>query len=373
MLEVADRDDEVSIRDLERQIENLNRDRVRLEDSIKRMETNQVRIFREDASRGKASEQAETLAKPSPCTRKRSRSRSGSAGSEKSAKSAKSAKSSKSTKSKGNSADAEGKEDGGEGKGGEEKAEAKGTEPEKKRSRPSGKADPRNRNFFGKLLGHIHSAKTALEREKGTKAAELNQKAQERIEDKLSVSKTNIKEFRKTQYANKIKEDQAKVVQIAKSIEEKEMLLLQKRLEHHYSLMMNFIRTNAEPTIFYLPAKHTKETERAFEETRAAIKRKLSSLKVELRPIAEDEVAARAAAAAAAASAEPGDAEGKEGDADKEAPRDKEPEKEEAQEPGAQGEKDGAQKPEEEKKEAASDSEEESAPPPKKGGEESDS
>jgi len=371
MLEVADRDDEVSIRDLERQIENLNRDRVRLEDSIKRMETNQVRIFREDASRGKASEQAETLAKPSPCTRKRSRSRSGSAGSEKSAKSAKSAKLPKSP----------GDETGG--KKDDEGGEKKDGEPEKKRraaDRPSGKADPRNRNLFGRLLGHIHSAKTALDREKGTKAAELSQKTQERIEDKLSISKMNIKEFRKAQFANKIEEDKAKVVQIAKSVEEKELLLLQKRLERHYSLMMNFIRTTAEPTIFYLPAKHNRETERALQETRVAINRKLGSLKADLKPIAEDEVAARAAAAAAAADAtgtDDGDSKTQKDDNLWEAPEEKEPEaaeeKDEEKDAGER-EKKVAQKPEEEKKEAPSDdSEEESAPAPDRKGDGNDS
>merc|ERR1712137_1421636 len=49
--------------------------------------------------------------------------------------------------------------------------------------------------------------------------------------------------------------------------------------------MMNFIRTKAEPTIFYLPAKHTKDTDHVLEETRAAIKHKIASLKVQLQPL----------------------------------------------------------------------------------------
>lgn len=66
---------------------------------------------------------------------------------------------------------------------------------------------------------------------------------------------------------------------------EEEILLLQRRLEGHYSLMMNFIRTKAEPTIFYLPAKHTKDTDHVLEETRTAIKHKIASLKVQLQPL----------------------------------------------------------------------------------------
>merc|ERR1719215_1043001 len=98
---------------------------------------------------------------------------------------------------------------------------------------------------------------------------------------------------------------------IEKTIEEKELLLLQSRLEMHYSLMMNFIRTKASPTIFYLPAKHTKATEAALEETRKAIRRKIASLKVQLQTLPDPpqpkeidpETAARANAAAAAVAA----------------------------------------------------------------------
>merc|ERR1719163_1992108 len=70
---------------------------------------------------------------------------------------------------------------------------------------------------------------------------------------------------------------------IDKSIEEKETLLLQKRLKQHYSLMMNFIRTKAEPTIFYLPAKHTPRTEQLLKETRVAIRHKVASLEADLQ------------------------------------------------------------------------------------------
>merc|ERR1712151_868595 len=83
----------------------------------------------------------------------------------------------------------------------------------------------------------------------------------------------------------------------------KELVLLQKRLEGHYGLMMNFIRTKSEPTIFYLPAKHIKATTTLLEDTRTAIKRKIGSLKYELQPEEDDETAARRSAAAAAVEA----------------------------------------------------------------------
>merc|ERR1719409_913108 len=75
------------------------------------------------------------------------------------------------------------------------------------------------------------------------------------------------------------------MVSIEKQIAEKELLLLQRRLESHYSLMMKFIRTQAEPTIFFLPTKHNKETEAKLEDTRGAIKKKIASLKTHLQPL----------------------------------------------------------------------------------------
>mmetsp|Transcript_6529 Transcript_6529/g.16251 ORF Transcript_6529/g.16251 Transcript_6529/m.16251 type:complete len:156 (-) Transcript_6529:167-634(-) len=64
---------------------------------------------------------------------------------------------------------------------------------------------------------------------------------------------------------------------------DQEMLSLQQRLEGHYSDMKNFIRTRAEPTIFYLPKKHTSKTEKSLAETRTAIEQKIRALKGHLK------------------------------------------------------------------------------------------
>merc|ERR1719329_1855442 len=148
--------------------------------------------------------------------------------------------------------------------------------------------DPRSRNMFGKLLGHLQKAKTNLDNERGSKFFDLNTKAKTKAESKIALDKVNIQDLRMRQFENQQKEEEAKVQMMEKQIEEKELLLLQLRLEKHYGLMMNFIRTKAEPTIFYLPAKHTKETESMLEETRDAIKHKITSLKVQLQPIQDE-------------------------------------------------------------------------------------
>ena len=55
----------------------------------------------------------------------------------------------------------------------------------------------------------------------------------------------NIQEFRRSQFEQQRREEEAKAREIERAIEEMELALLQLWLEAHYSLMMNFIRTKA--------------------------------------------------------------------------------------------------------------------------------
>merc|ERR1712232_1355616 len=144
--------------------------------------------------------------------------------------------------------------------------------------------------------------KTRLETEKGWKTSALQRKAQERLEHKMTLQKMGIQELKQAQYEEQRIDEEAKLSQIARTIEEKENQLLEKTLESHYSHMMNFIRTKTEPPIFYLPAKHNKDTDSMLDETRTAITHKISSLKVELNT-PQDQVDARASAAAAVSAA----------------------------------------------------------------------
>eukprot|EP00440_Ansanella_granifera_P061773 gb/GFBE01066971.1/.p1 GENE.gb/GFBE01066971.1/~~gb/GFBE01066971.1/.p1 ORF type:complete len:322 (+),score=127.63 gb/GFBE01066971.1/:1-966(+) len=285
------RGDELSRRELERQIQDLRRDKVRLDDNIRRMETNQKRIFGGEG--GEANEKEEGKEKTAKLT------------------AAQDDEEKDEDEKEEKKDDGSDKEDDKKDEDDEESKKRKRDEELEKRrkeGRPT-KADPRSRNLFGKMLGHLHSAKDRLAKEKSTKMSELQKKALSRVEDKMNLTKMNIKEFRKANFETQIKEETAKVAEIEKQIAEKEVLLLQRRLENHYSLMMNFIRTKAQPTIFFLPAKHTRDTEKMLEETRSAIKHKISSLKVSIQQDEEPEdpeEARRASAAAAAVAAAEG-------------------------------------------------------------------
>jgi len=142
---------------------------------------------------------------------------------------------------------------------------------EKKRRKLTGitmKRDPRSKNIFFKLLGHLHSAKEKLESDVGSKK-------------KLLKAKAPVAQLRQAR-----KEPPTRGEDI-KALEKKELVALRRRLETHYSCMMNYIRTKAEPTIFYLPKKHSPETESKLEETRDALKHKIVSLKAQLRVAGE--------------------------------------------------------------------------------------
>lgn len=303
----TERVEELSRREIERQIQELRKDKVRIDDNLRKMQVAQARIFGE--------KQRETE-DPTEEERKRKR--------ESEAANGTSAEKKKERRETDDGSDDE-KEKGDDDKENEEKDKEKDKDEdddkkedgddkkERRRSDKSGRpkqSDPRSRNLFGKLLGHLHSAKSKLEMEKSAKSTELRQQASQRLEEKLNTSKMNIKEFRKHSFEQQIKDEAVKSQELFKIIQEKELLLLQRRLESHYSLMMNFIKTEAQPTIFYLPSRHSRDTEQKLEDTRATIKHKIASLKVQLQQTEthedpEDAMRRQAAAAAVAASEAP--------------------------------------------------------------------
>lgn len=166
--------------------------------------------------------------------------------------------------------------------------------------RHSNKANPRDRKMLGGLLQHLASARHRLVEEgnvtrkkaSGAKAKLSGRQAEPQSLGvaRLLVKKELLPEPRRPvavtrRPADEREQETEDVVDQARV--EREMAMLQHRLEAHYSLMKNYIRTRTEPTIFYLPVRHTKETKQALQETREAIESKVASLRAHLR--AEDD------------------------------------------------------------------------------------
>jgi hypothetical protein len=151
------------------------------------------------------------------------------------------------------------------------------------------------------MLGHLNSAKQELSDERGS-IIKVKEEARWEPDGSLPASNDELAEEdegthndsdeeevpvvpppRKRAKLRKDREREQRARAEEARAEALEMQGLQRRLESHYSSMQNFIRTRAEPTIFYLPAKHNSETRKQLEETRAAINHKISSLKVHLQ------------------------------------------------------------------------------------------
>jgi len=136
----------------------------------------------------------------------------------------------------------------------------------------------RTRNLFGSLVGHLKKAKDTLEKEKDTKQAEMHKIQGERVDQKLKCERRNLAELRRRELKEKKQNDVKRIREVQREITVKELELLKLNLETHYTRMMNFIRTRAEPTLFWLPAIHCDESRTVQGETRAAIEHKIESL-----------------------------------------------------------------------------------------------
>jgi len=168
------------------------------------------------------------------------------------------------------------------------------------RARARAPRDLRSGGIVSAMLGHLNSAKRQLSDERtGIKVKEEAhwepKEEEEEVAEEAPVEDEEEDEEdapvapppRKRAKLRKDRERQ----KMAKA-QAAEMRALQRRLETHYSSMKNFIRTRAEPTIFYLPAKHNAETQKQLEETRSAINHKITSLKVHLQSAEVEEVSA---------------------------------------------------------------------------------
>lgn len=134
-----------------------------------------------------------------------------------------------------------------------------GTESEKK-----GKILQPGRNILGSVLMHLGSARKRLQMDE--KKASKRPKIQLSQPSTSGVMKSTLKPKLRVKSSPKVEENTD----------------LEVRLAEHYSHMMNFIRTKAEPILFYLPATHNSESQRCLEETQKTIRRKIEMLPTHL-------------------------------------------------------------------------------------------
>lgn len=175
----------------------------------------------------------------------------------------------------------------------DEDAAEKPTTPSAKRQREP--ADERRSSGMAGVIGrHLGTARQEVARVKSVQRSLIRVKEEARSKPDPSPQASEDVPARKRRRQGGSDENETEKTRQEeeeaedKALEAKEMINLQRRLEDHYMAMKNYIRTKAEPTIFFLPARHSSASKKELEETRAAISAKIKSLKAHLKHSGSD-------------------------------------------------------------------------------------
>eukprot|EP00403_Amphidinium_massartii_P026571 CAMPEP_0178396480 /NCGR_PEP_ID=MMETSP0689_2-20121128/13749_1 /TAXON_ID=160604 /ORGANISM="Amphidinium massartii, Strain CS-259" /LENGTH=905 /DNA_ID=CAMNT_0020017153 /DNA_START=90 /DNA_END=2805 /DNA_ORIENTATION=+ len=155
-----------------------------------------------------------------------------------------------------------------------------------KAPRPRIPVDRRSRNLMGSLLGHLESAhrdfvvKVEPRRWEPSPRPHRGQKKAAPVESGSDSASEEEEEEVEDVEDDDEEED---------FDQEADLDRLQSALEAHYETMKSFISTSAEPTIFYLPAKHSAASRKKLAETRGSIDRKIESIPANIRSHLEED------------------------------------------------------------------------------------
>ncbi|KAG5229256.1 pinin [Salix suchowensis] len=142
----------------------------------------------------------------------------------------------------------------------------------------------RNKRMLGQLLGTLEKFRKEDMKLSGTEAYIQRSNALQRAEQKAREESERLRQQEREQIAEQRKKDLTLRARIAAKAEEKKLELLFLRWSEHHKKLSNFIRTKAEPLIYYLPKKPLEkdaavldqQREQAFLEWKAARREELS-------------------------------------------------------------------------------------------------
>ncbi|KAG6556661.1 hypothetical protein Mapa_001602 [Marchantia paleacea] len=120
----------------------------------------------------------------------------------------------------------------------------------------------RNRRMFGALLGTLEKFKQEDQKLSGSEAFIRRSTSQKRAEQRAQEESERLRQQEREQLAGKRKRDLVLRARIAAKSEEKQLELLFIQWTEHQTQLCSFLRTKAEPNIFYMPAKLSDETEK---------------------------------------------------------------------------------------------------------------
>ncbi|KAL9388046.1 hypothetical protein Peur_021170 [Populus x canadensis] len=111
----------------------------------------------------------------------------------------------------------------------------------------------RNKRMLGQLLGTPEKFRKEDIKISGTEAFIQRSNALQRAEQKAHEERERLRQQEREQIAEQRRRDLTLRARITVKAEEKKLELLFLRWNHHHKKLSNFIRTKAEPPIYYLP------------------------------------------------------------------------------------------------------------------------
>ncbi|XP_021759316.1 pinin-like [Chenopodium quinoa] len=148
----------------------------------------------------------------------------------------------------------------------------------------------RNRRMLGQLLGTLEKFKKEDMKLSGTEAYMRRSDSLQRAEQKAREESERLRQQEREKIAENRKRDLVLRARVAAKTEEKKMELLFLQWSEHHKKLTNYLRTKAEPPIYYMPAKPIDENsalndekkEQAFLEWKVARREELSAYQKEV-------------------------------------------------------------------------------------------
>ncbi|KAF5448580.1 hypothetical protein F2P56_029099 [Juglans regia] len=149
----------------------------------------------------------------------------------------------------------------------------------------------RNKRMLGQLLGTLEKFRKEDMQLSGTEAYMRRSNSLLRAEQRAREESERLRQQEREQLAEKRRRDLTLRARVAAKTEEKKLELLFLQWSDHHKKLCNFIRTKAEPPIYYLPKKPLEEDEtlvlqrkeQAFLEWKAARREELSEYQKEIQ------------------------------------------------------------------------------------------
>ncbi|ESW20467.1 hypothetical protein PHAVU_006G211700 [Phaseolus vulgaris] len=113
----------------------------------------------------------------------------------------------------------------------------------------------RNKRMLGQLLGTLEKFRKEDKQLSGTEAYMRRSNSLQRAEQRAREESERLRKEEREQIAEKRRRDLTLRARVAAKTEEKKLELLFLRWSEHHKRLSNFIRTKAEPPIYYLPNK----------------------------------------------------------------------------------------------------------------------